>query len=310
MKQNAPLCSYSYTDIVSRALLLGLASNLNVKDVSLDLSCCEVRPDFFSSAAGNLFILFNEQGKLGAICGLSVKKKKNCSRLFHITGRLFMQLCIWIYSGIFRAVVSETRHSSTFQCRLGLLKIFHCPQVWPVCACACIFAVCLNGVNATTGQGCCIPCCEDVRLMVGFSWHLEMFPNSLAALLHSSPPRSETKKQAASADWMGWLKITHEYKLHRKSNSSFPLKSSQTEAAGGNGAFYHLWSLNEAFGSPKTQWVGWWQRKVWTEGGEICRLCLCMCVCQRGVIIKHLRVLLLQILGCGSDMLFSPLMLL
>lgn len=31
-------CFYSI-----RALLLGLASNINLKDVSLDLSCCEVR---------------------------------------------------------------------------------------------------------------------------------------------------------------------------------------------------------------------------------------------------------------------------
>lgn len=30
------------------------------------------------------------------------------------------------------------------------------------------------------------------------------------------------RKRSLAADWMGLLKITHEYKLHRKSNSTFP----------------------------------------------------------------------------------------
>ena len=38
------MCSQGdlHVAVAFRALLLGLASNLNVKDVSLDLSCCEV----------------------------------------------------------------------------------------------------------------------------------------------------------------------------------------------------------------------------------------------------------------------------
>lgn len=62
----SPFCSHLYTDVVFRALLLGLASNLNVKDIVLDLSCCEVR--LSSSESGNfLFFLMNI---VGAICGI------------------------------------------------------------------------------------------------------------------------------------------------------------------------------------------------------------------------------------------------
>lgn len=49
-KTNFPHCGeikfysvYSVLFYSVRALLLGLASNINLKDVSLDLSCCEVR---------------------------------------------------------------------------------------------------------------------------------------------------------------------------------------------------------------------------------------------------------------------------
>lgn len=157
MKLNAPLCSYLYTDVVFRALLLGLASNLNVKDVSLDLSCCEVRPDF-SLESGNLLILFNEHVRGNCGCHLWIIIK-NCSRLFHITGRLFMQHSIWIYSGTFRASVSENWHSLTFQCRLGLLKMFHCPQVWPVSEHVCNWCKC----NHREVQGRCIGMYSSVQ---------------------------------------------------------------------------------------------------------------------------------------------------
>lgn len=110
---------------------------------------------------------------------------------------------------------------------------------------------------------------------------------------------------------MGWLKITHEYKLHRKSNSRFLLKSSQTQAAGEMAHSILFEVLMKRLAAQK--------HSEWADGeakyglrGEICKLCLCVrvsegCVWLHRVIIKHLRVLLLEILGCGSDMLFSPL---
>lgn len=44
--------------VVFRALLLGLASNLNVKDVSLDLSCCEVSLAHLHFRFSKVFVLF------------------------------------------------------------------------------------------------------------------------------------------------------------------------------------------------------------------------------------------------------------
>lgn len=124
---------------------------------------------------------------------------------------------------------------------------------------------------------------EDMRLMVGFSWHFEIFPNPLAPPPH---PRLlcatfGNKKQAASADWMGWLKITHEYKWHRKSNSRFLLKSSQTQAVGEMVHSILFEVLMKRLAAQKhSEWADG-EAKYGLRGGDL--QTVFVCACQRGV---------------------------